>query len=635
LLPQESDLQQIISRLIDWRTVLLSPEARALLANWISTELGKLPDVVVPPEVIEAALARAARDVESMDFKRLSLVEIKNWLTNHIWAELKENPQAKAAEAAVAQVISRIEGAIRDIAKNLKVTDILNGEVRINWETLPLSDPETMIAYPPTPRKRIASVLKADKVGLAVDGTTVEAQGNVSITDPFASARASDFKWNWADGTLSAADVAIRLHPVKASAGRVAMNSEEYQIENLSASFLAGNLHVLAGNLSKLTLTSNSQALLENLRARIFGIPVLYIRKLNIDYSGPERKHRPAKSLIERIRELSFYAQFLKPPSISRSNGQVVYGYANTVTFHNQYQVGLGFRAAKGKLFESNYKLSYNLSKKKGSDPSVLSQATIRDDFTDGFVENVTVRDYRDDIAYYRQPKSTVLASSSFNVPYGFGDGETDLLSTPILVGYEFGGPIQQLGGLFQVRYERIESRRFGNEQRLGGLGSIAIWSSKLMSGLNFYIKLDGSILAPERKTAYGFIRPRADLVARITPWLRISGAYTNTADFGRPFLPIDAALDGSEVHARLDLIFGPTKFSYGNRYSYTSRKWYRSQFYFSQVVGAFEPFIVFDEYLNSLSFGAYFRLDEIVDSFRRRRFVGIDVVPGSGVRQQ
>lgn len=614
------EAQEVLGKLIDWKAVLKSPEARKLLGQWLFSELNKIPDVKVTQDSIDTALSKLVNEVEAVDFRKLTIAEVKEWIAGHLWNQLKDLPEVKAAEAAIQSVIARIESEMQEIAKKVQFSDVLNGKVEIVWHSIPPDAVETIIPMAPSPAHEILTVLKADRVGVSVDGTAVSASGEVSLTDPFGYLRASDFAWNWVSGAVSARDIGIRLHPARGSARMVSLDNSQYKLEHVQAEFLAGNFPLISASAKSLVLNADQTGTIEGLRARILGIPLLYIRKMNLNYQGTG-KHGPGQSLLERIRQLSFYTQFLKPPSIGRQNGQITIGYDNTVTFSNRYQIGFGFKAARDKLLESQYSFNYNLSRKSGSGPSVLNEATVRDDYTDGFVENVSVRSYRDDVQFYRQPRSTILANAFYNSKFSFGDDQVDLLSKPLLVGYEFGGPINRFGGIFQVRYENVHSRSFGNQNRFGALGSIYIFGLKLRDGLNLYGKIDGSVNLPDHSSKYGFVRPRLDLIARFLPWLRVSGALVNTLDYGTPFLPYDAVMAGNEVHTRLDLLLGPLQISYGNRYSFVSRKWYRAQIYVSDVVGAFEPFVGYDQYLNSLSFGIYFRLDEMIDSIRRRKF--------------
>lgn len=622
--PDPKVVQQVLDKLIDWRGLLDSEDTRKALADWIYGELTKLPDVKVTKEQIEAALDAIRTQLATVEFQKLSLPEIKSWLAGQLWDQVKGLPEVKLLREQVDSVVQHLESAVKDLAKNAKFSDLVNGRIDVIWQAIVPVDSETILKYQPTPAPTLTSILTADHLSLALDGSTIAGEGKVSIVDPFGYFKASDFKWNWENGAVSAQDIGVRLHPVRGSAKKVTLDNQQYFFEDLNASFLAGNFSVFQTSARDMTLRSDDTGVIHGLSARLLGIPIARIKEIQLDYRGNKASGSPAKSLLQRIQELSFYTQFLRPPSIGRSNGQVSYGYSNTITVGNLYQLGIDFKAARHKLFQNEYTFNYNLSKKQGSDPSVLNESTVREDFTDGFVENVDVRNYRDDLAFYRQPRSTILANSSFNVPYGLPDGESDLLSKPYLVGYEFGGPINRLEGIFQVRYERVQSRNFGDQSRTGALGSIAVWGSKLMDGLNLYTKIDASGNFPNGDKGYGFVRPRVDLVARFLPWLRVSGAFTNTHDFGSPFIPFDAVIAGNEIHARLDILAGPLQISYGNRYAFSNKKWYRAQIFVSQVIGAFEPFVMYDQYLNALNFGVYFRLDDIVNEFRQRKLVDI-----------
>ncbi len=109
----------------------------------------------------------------------------------------------------------------------------------------------------------------------------------------------------------------------------VSLDNSQYKLEHVQAEFLAGNFPLISASAKSLVLNADQTGTIEGLRARILGIPLLYIRKMNLNYQGTG-KHGPGQSLLERIRQLSFYTQFLKPPSIGRQNGQITIGYDNT-----------------------------------------------------------------------------------------------------------------------------------------------------------------------------------------------------------------------------------------------------------------------------------------------------------------
>lgn len=604
---------------VDWRAVLRDPRTRTFLASLI---FRILPDDLrskVTAVQIDEALGVVSQELDTLP-------------PNLTEAERAVHIAESVAKKLVPDLVERVR---QDVQKALdSLPDFVReengvwvvrlekaGALRILYEQNRYPGPSTILV----PHDRIKKgdiSLYAEDLTLRLDGSRLEARGDVRLQDGRSFLVARELHYDASKKALISSGASLRLPSIAFDAGEITDSPDRLHVEDLSFKATIGRVPLFAVTAEE----GNIEGVLgnaKNIRAKILGIGVYSREKqqFRLDSSGVHDKNR--LSIFERIKRLEDLATLLKPPSVSFFSRTPSVSYSNQYVFGNRQLVSVDLDARRGQYFASDVLLTWNVSADPLSSPDIMRTEYLRSDFMGGYVQNADVRSVDDIVEEYRRPRRT------FGFGFGYNQlvelrGVEDVVSSPIIAGFEFGGPIGSFGGIGQIRYEQAKSEVQGRtEQRAAFLGSLGLFHTELGRGLTAYGRLDAAGFKPSGE-GYAWIRPVVSLQARVLPQVYLSAAYVNGREFGTPFSIAETYLAGPEYHARLDLNLGPTQFTYVNRYSARRQSWYRSQVYFSQDIDAFRLFVVTDQQLSQLSFGLQLRVDEILGSLKRRRYTGV-----------
>jgi len=130
--------------------------------------------------------------------------------------------------------------------------------------------------------------------------------------------------------------------------------------------------------------------------------------------------------------------------------------------------------------------------------------------------------------------------------------------------------------------------------------------------------RIDTDIFLGE--TNYEWVRGLAGLSYSPIHQLRFSGGAYYSQDSGTPYYPIDPLYSRVGYEARVDFDLGPTKFSYLQKYD-DSMKWFDKEYTVSQVVGCFEPYLLYRQNPSDYQLGLRLRLDNLTDLLTQRNF--------------
>lgn len=543
-------------------------------------------------------------------------VHIAKSVANRLFPELAEKIQQEVQKA-----LDSLPSFVREENGIWVVRLEKAGALRILYQQNRYPGLSTIIV----PRDKIKKgdiSLYAEDLTLRLDGSRLDARGDVRLQDERSYLVARELHYDGSRQALVSSGASLRLPSIAFDAGEITNSPDKLHVDDLAFKATLGNIPLFSVKAKEM----NIEGVLgnaKNLEARILGIGV-YRRdeqQFRLDSSGVKDKNK--LSIFERIKRFEDLATLLKPPSVSFFSRTPSVSYSNQYVFGNRQLVSVDLDARRGQYFASDVLLTWNVSSDPNSSPDIIRTEYLRSAFMGGYVQNADVRTVDDFIDDYRRPRRTFGVGFGFNQLVELRDVE-DVVSSPIIAGFEFGGAIGSFGGVGQIRYEQAKSElRDATQQRASFLGSLGLFRADLGPGLTAYGRLDAAGFKPSGE-GYAWIRPVVSLQARILPQLYVSAAYVNGREFGTPFSIADIYLAGPEYHARLDLNLGPTQFTYVNRYSARRQSWYRSQVYFSQDIDAFRFFLVTDQQLSQLSFGLQLRVDEILDSLRRRRYTGV-----------
>jgi hypothetical protein len=604
---------------IDWRAILRDPQTRMFVASLVYRFLPDDLRSKVTTAQIDETLGVVLQELDTLP-PNLSeaerAVHIAKSVANRLFPELAEKIQQEVQKA-----LDSLPSFVREENGVWVVRLEKAGALRILYQQNRYPGLSTIIV----PRDKIKKgdiSLYAEDLTLRLDGSRLDARGDVRLQDERSYLVARELHYDGSRQALVSSGASLRLPSIAFDAGEITNSPDKLHVDDLAFKATLGNIPLFSVKAKEM----NIEGVLgnaKNLEARILGIGV-YRRdeqQFRLDSSGVKDKNK--LSIFERIKRFEDLATLLKPPSVSFFSRTPSVSYSNQYVFGNRQLVSVDLDARRGQYFASDVLLTWNVSSDPNSSPDIIRTEYLRSAFMGGYVQNADVRTVDDFIDDYRRPRRTFGVGFGFNQLVELRDVE-DVVSSPIIAGFEFGGAIGSFGGVGQIRYEQAKSElRDATQQRASFLGSLGLFRADLGPGLTAYGRLDAAGFKPSGE-GYAWIRPVVSLQARILPQLYVSAAYVNGREFGTPFSIADIYLAGPEYHARLDLNLGPTQFTYVNRYSARRQSWYRSQVYFSQDIDAFRFFLVTDQQLSQLSFGLQLRVDEILDSLRRRRYTGV-----------
>jgi hypothetical protein len=126
-------------------------------------------------------------------------------------------------------------------------------------------------------------------------------------------------------------------------------------------------------------------------------------------------------------------------------------------------------------------------------------------------------------------------------------------------------------------------------------------------------------------RNSSGFVYGSAGLTYQPIPEISLAAAYVHGTDFGDAAFPIDVLGLRSGVRLRTDLSLGPTRLSYLWRYD-SKLGWFDKQYYFSQIVGCLQPYVVYRESKSDFQFGVNLRIARFQNIISSRTYQRGDV---------
>jgi hypothetical protein len=264
--------------------------------------------------------------------------------------------------------------------------------------------------------------------------------------------------------------------------------------------------------------------------------------------------------------------------------------------------------------------------------PDIRHPRVTQIDHTADFFSNVGVRDPAV-LQTVFIPHTSIGYSGIVN---RFYDDVTapDLNNIPVAIGLENVGRLGSTGYQVQLRGEMIHSRRDGNVNRASAFGTWLAYDDDLQRGIHVSSRVDG-FSTQVSGSDFSWVRPSAGVAARLTPWMRISGAGYYTQTSGHRVLAVDSVTSGTEIAGRIDFLTVPMETGINVRYEVENRRWGSIQLYWRQVIGAAETYVRFDPRSKGLGFGFKLRSEAIQSVFKSSRVVNVtreEIADSSGL---
>lgn len=303
------------------------------------------------------------------------------------------------------------------------------------------------------------------------------------------------------------------------------------------------------------------------------------------------------------------------------------------INYSRQY--GLGASWGGGFLLDHRTDLNFSVGSFPDSRPGygvTVSRSLLPDDkpitfltplsdfgerFFYGFLENIAIASPESEDRQLRSPRQTISVDSVWNQAL-FDRDSPNAFSKAIEGVYEVGGKSGPFGFISQARLQTINELGYPFITRLQLIESIGPPQIQITPTLHTLTRLDADVFLDSG--AYEWVRGQAGLAFQPIPQFRLSAGAYYSGDAGNPQLPIDPLLSRDGYLARADLLMGPTKASYLIKHD-PNLGWYDHEYSISQVVGCFEPFLMYRESPSYYQLGLRLRLDNLTDLLTQRNF--------------
>lgn len=423
------------------------------------------------------------------------------------------------------------------------------------------------------------------------------AEGNVLLTDPDGTVKASRLEFNWDLKTGSATDVEAKIAGVLIKAREALIAPGRYELLDAEGTSCPD---------------------------------IYYLRSRRVVI-------RPAeKAVIERPRFSVGPLRLPTLPNQSVSMDQRVTGFRlPTLSFRRG--VGMGITWNSGILLDTRTALtagfnvfpetlpSYGLEIARSDVPPTRStglispRSELSERFSYGYFENVTIKSPENEAGYLSAQRSTISLGSYWNQRALTRTGEARF-SKLIDVAYERGGKRGDIAAVGQLRAQHIRQDDGPFRSRLVAQAAVGLKPLAPAHGLSSLVRLDLRADLSEDST-FGWARLQLGAIFQPTRQIRIGAAYMLGAETGRAEFEVDRLYSTNAFHARADLDLGPTKVSYLAKYDFERKKWYDREYSISQVMGCLEPYVLWRQFPSDYRIGLRLRIDDFLGLLSRRDF--------------
>lgn len=440
--------------------------------------------------------------------------------------------------------------------------------------------------------------IRCDRLHLDTLNKTGEATGNVSLIDPDGNVQASRITFNWDNQTGTAYDVAIEAPFLRLKARQIHISPESWVLRDVVANTCGNDRPLLVFTAREVTIVPGSRA---------------KVNRLGIEALGQKLGVLPTYtfSLDRRVRGLT-------APSIAFERG-VGFGVSWASEFMAGPDATIGFNVGVFQSRMPSYSLEYSRSLlgANASMAQIRPRPDVGEHFDFAWLENVLVRNPKDEWYFTHERRSTMSVGTYWNIGVT-ARREEPTISKPIDVAYEAGGSLSGFGLYGQVRGQQIQETRGRSETRTATFLSVSLPELHIGPNLAYRNRIDTAAFFGER-SRFGWGRLETGFAYEPSPHVRLGVGYVDSLSLGSPYFGFDELYSDRGWRARLDLTYGPRKFSYLVKYDASSGRIYDREFMFSQIAGCIEPYIVVRQFPYDLRVGFYFRVEELLNRLKNR----------------
>lgn len=456
------------------------------------------------------------------------------------------------------------------------------------------------------------TLLQANEVVIDEASRRGEAQGQVILTDPEGLVKAETLAFWWRQSTDPPAgpgDLLCEGKNVTIKAGNVFIHAKSMRIY--------GDRWVLVTAEGSLTQRNTPEWKLKAREVTLYPGSHGVASKVSIEALGV------------RIGTLPSYRFNLNPrfdtrpslPSYSLNDNGIVglsWGLLRPLNDHGVVKASWSSFPRSLPSYRASYAFSeLNLDQTRSR---VALSSELGERFSTGYMNNIGIVSPGQEEGDIRQMRRTWEVGTDWNGGVSARSGGSAVISKPIDLGFEVGGPAGELGWLSTTKLQLIRSsNRESFRPRLVTFGGLSLPSFDLSDSLQWRTRLDGYGAVSDR-TAFGFLRGETGFVWSPDRRLRVGAAYVLGGEAGSPDYGWERLYSRQAFHWRVDANWGPVGVSFLWKYDFNKGEVYDREYLVSYVAGAFEPFIEYRKFPSNYQMGVRFRMDNLAERLTSRK---------------
>jgi hypothetical protein len=443
--------------------------------------------------------------------------------------------------------------------------------------------------------------IRADKLVLhTAEGEGYgEAEGNVSIIDPEATVTARNLRFSWTARTGQAQSVKVDLPNIKMEAETLNISPEQWEALNVRVQPFGSSLSFIDFRTRRVVLLPGRRATAKK--------PDIYVGK-------------------RRLLTLPTYRFNLDPrtngitlPSVAfRKDKGLGVTWSNGILLNESTNLAFGFGAFDSSRPTYDLQVTRSFVPPKDARGFISPRSELGERFSFGYMERIDVDTPDNEDRTLASPKHSISVGTFWNKGANIASrGGKGNFSKLIEGTYEVGGDRGSFSEISQYRLHAIRDGDGDFKPRAAVNSSLALKPISLNPDVALRFRLDLAGFGGEE--VYGWARGSATMVVQPVSQLRLAASYVVGGDAGRAAFDADRLESSNAVHLRGDLRLGPTRLSYLTKYDRGTGVWFDREYSISQIMGAFEPFIIYRGIPSDYRFGIRLRADSWFEILRSR----------------
>ncbi|HET6644021.1 MAG TPA: LptA/OstA family protein [Fimbriimonadales bacterium] len=293
------------------------------------------------------------------------------------------------------------------------------------------------------------------------------------------------------------------------------------------------------------------------------------------------------------------------------------YRWENTLAFGSRTSLVYNQRGGQNRVPSINTTLSYNFLH-RNDEGIVAPTSEGRERFSDGFLDNVNVKDGAEQADNIGEEKALVFLGHATNITTRARPGDPADLDRPIFVGVEYGNHFNWAQFRAQMRYGSVEERLTDEKvDRMETYSTFALRDIPVGGGLALMLRTDLGMFSGGE--GYGWVRPMAGLSFKADDHITLSAGYFSATQWGTPRFDNDRLYSNHAAHFRADFDFPSTDLSLLLKYDFGRQKLYDIEVKLGQAMDCIRPFFSYRSFPGTITFGFTLRAEKLFEALRRR----------------